>query len=174
VARCSALCTVLAGVLLFSGCSNIPLVAARPTPVSFPSVAQLLREQPPSGTVVQIDAYYSKYLPGTSIPHVRPGEIGCPEYPAMLADTILPSCRPLVNVDYTCDGPPKGFIFIQAVNSGQIRPGQDILPPELPYHARFIGHLGDPKLAHCQDNQRIFVVDRIAQVFEEKFPVATP
>jgi hypothetical protein len=80
---------------------------------------------------VEIDAYYSKYIPGTSLPQVRPGEIGCPEYPAMLADTVLPSCQLLTNGDYTCDGPPKGFDFITAVEAEQIVPGQDILPPAL-------------------------------------------
>ena len=60
-----ALCVAsIALLFLLGGCSNIPLLAPRPTPVPFSSVAQLVREPAPPGTLVQIDAYYNVYISG--------------------------------------------------------------------------------------------------------------
>ena len=173
VVCCKLLCA-MASLFLLSGCSSTPLLAPQPTPMLFPSVTDLLREHPVADKAVQVDAYYSKYIPGTTIPSVPADEIGCPEYFAILADEPLPSCELLVSGDYICSAPAAGFPSVQVVLPSQLTPGQDILPPSLPYHARFAGHLGDPKLAHCPDNERIFVVDWVAQVYEEKFPTATP
>ena len=47
-------------------------------------------------------------------------------------------------------------------------------PPSLPYHARFIGHLSDPAVAHCTGPEQLFTIDWIAQVYEQKLPITGP
>lgn len=39
----------------------------------------------------------------------------------------------------------------------------------LPYHARFRGHLGDPRFAECFERDRIFVVEQVVKT-DEKVP----
>jgi hypothetical protein len=174
IARLIVLNSVAACIVLVAGCTGFGLSGGRATPIPYESVTQLLSEPPPAGTAVEIDAYYSKYLPGTYIPTARPGEMGCPRFSATLADTISPSCQSLANGHYTCGGPPAGFVFVQVVRRHQIVAGEEIFPPSLPYHARYVGHFGDPRLAHCEDNERILVIDRIVQIYEKEFPVTTP
>lgn len=161
-------------VLYLAGCSTPIRIVPQPTPVLFSRVKDVLEQRLPTGTAIQIDAYYSKYIPGTYIPLAEPGKIGCPRFPAVLTDEPLSSCKPLTSGDYTCDGPTTGDLFLQVVSPQQIVPGREIMPPQLPYHARFSGHLGDPRLAHCAGADRIFIIDGIVQVYEEKLPTSTP
>jgi hypothetical protein len=160
--------------IFVAGCDASPQTVTQPTPVRFSSISDVLQQRPPTGTVLEIDAYYGPYVPGTYIPLAQPDEIGCPRFPAALTDAPPLSCQPLTAGNYTCDGPTEGALFLQAVTPEQIMPGRDILPPRLPYHARFSGHLGDARLAHCPDADRIFVVDTVVQIYENDLPTRTP
>ena len=67
------------------------------------------------------------------------------------------------------NSPPEGSPFLIAVDKEGTRPGVRTYP-QLPFHARFQGHLGDPAFARCQPADRIFFVDKVVKVYEQEPP----
>ncbi len=174
---------VIASVLLI-GCkpaalttsSSTPSATAMPTllePTAAPSdkqdVADLLRNPPSPGKSIEIDAYFSGT---TTVPHPGgfpppPDQVACPSfYGAALTDR--PFLADLVVLNSIGGNPlPDDAPWLIAVTSDMLRPGVWQLP-QLPYHARLRGHLGESVLAHCQHADRIFLVEQVVQVYEEK------
>ena len=67
---------------------------------------------------------------------------------------------------------PDDASWLIATTSDMLHPGVR-QSPQLPYHARLRGHLGEAVLAHCQHADRIFVVEQVVQVYEER-PAESP
>ncbi len=139
------------------------------TPVDKQDVADLLRNPPPSGESIEIDAYFSG---ATVVPHPGgfpppPDQIACPSfYEAALTDRPFPADLTVLN---SIGGNilPDNAPWLIAVTPDMLKPGVWQLP-QLPYHARLRGHLGESVFAHCEHADRIFVVDHVIQVYEEK------
>lgn len=152
------------------------LATALPTPIGLMStppaksdVADLLRNSLSPGLPVEIDAYFSG---ATTVPHPGgfpppPDQVACPSfYGAALTDR--PFLADLVVLNSIGGNIlPDDAPWLIAVTSDMLQPGVRQLP-QLPYHARLRGHLGESVLAHCQHADRIFVVEQVVQVYEEK------
>lgn len=144
------------------------LLETTATPSDKQGVAGLLRSPPSSGESVEIDAYFSG---AATVPHLGgfpppPDQIACPNYyEAALTDRpYLAYLRVLNSID---GNPlPDNASWLIAVTPDMLKPGVWQLP-QLPYHARLRGHLGEPVLAHCQHADRIFLVEQVVQVYEE-------
>ncbi len=160
----------------FTTSSNAPrataistLVETTATPSGKQDVADLLRNPPSSGKSIEIDAYFSG---ATTIPH--PGEppppsdqVVCPTfYDDALTDR--PFLADLTVLNSISSNPlPDDAPWLIAVTSEMLQPGVRQLP-QLPYHARLRGHLGEPALAHCEHADRLFVIEEVVKVYEEK------
>ena len=132
-------------------------------------IANLLRNPPPSGEPVEIDAYFSG---ATTIPHPGgfpppPDQIACPRF---YSDALTD--RPFLADLTVLNGSggnilPDAAPWLIAVTPDMLKPGV-WQSPQLPYHARLRGHLGEVILAHCEHADRIFVVEQVVHVYEEK------
>ncbi len=174
---------ILLAVLL-SACIPIPLAgpesATPPLPTISPTlasilsnghgIADLLRDPPPPGTSVEVDAYFSGsgVPPRPGVPPV-PGQMVCPAfYASALTDRPFPAELGLLNGIHS-NTLPDDAPWLIATTSEAIRPDARSIP-QFPYHARLRGHLGDPAVAQCQHADRIFVVEGMVKVYAEKPP----
>ena len=170
----------------------IPLVAANPsdaTPVpsvttepvksaststvvlNYSGVADLLRDPPPPGQNVEFDAYFSG-RPGTPHPGgpaPDPNQVLCPRFPGFFTDQPLLSIL-LIVTGIHGNFPPDDAPWLIATIPSATRPGVSIGGELFPYHARFRGYLGEPAFAHCEDADRIFVVEHVIAVYESDPP----
>ena len=146
----------------------------QPTPtlsIAGPSVADLMAHPPAAGQSVEIDAYFSGVaapaLPGGPPP--PEGQIACPNaWEAALTDRPFTPMLALLNG--VCSNElPAGEPWLIAVTEEMLKPGVRARP-DLPYHARLRGYLGDPRTADCQWAERIFVVQQVIAVYPEKPP----
>src|SRR5207248_2570700 len=120
-----------------------------------PSVKELLSNPPAPGEVVEVDAYFSgagaPVLPGGWAP--TPGSATCPEFAnAALTDEPFQPILMVLNsaqANYLSTDDP----WLIATVPEATRPNVRVLP-QLPYHARLRGHLGDPAFAHCRFSER--------------------
>jgi WD40 repeat protein len=154
-----------------SSSASAASVKATATPVAKPDIADLLRKPPASGEPIEFDAYFSG---ATLIP--RPGGGGFPPPPDQIACPYFYmgalTDRPFV-ADLTVLNSigsnilPDDAPWLIAVTPNMLQPGVRQLP-QLPYHARLRGHLGEAVLAHCEHADRIFVVEQVVQVYEDK------
>lgn len=139
------------------------------TPSDKHDVADLLRNPPASGESVEIDAYFSG---ATTVPHIGgfpppPDQIACPNYyETALTDRTFLAYLGVLNGIYG-NPLPDDAPWLIAITTEMLQPGVRRLP-QLPYHARLRGHLGEAVLAHCQHADRIFLVEQVVQVYEEK------
>ena len=159
-----------------SSATAIPtLLESTATPSDNQDVADLLRSPPSSGESVEIEAYFSG---ATTIPHPGgfpppPDQIACPNY-YETALTDRPFLADLVVLNSIGGNPlPDDAPWLIAVTPERLQPGVRSLP-QLPYHARLRGHLGEAVLAHCQHADRIFVVEQVTQVYEAKPAESSP
>jgi hypothetical protein len=148
----------------------------QPTPtLPGPGVADLLRNPPAAGQTVEVDAYFcgggAALLRGGPPP--LPDQVVCPTRQTWeVALTDQPFLPTLQILNSTCSNmPPDDAPWLAATTPEAIQPGQ-IIVPQLPYHARFRGHLGDPAFAACPNADRIFVVEEVVAVYEEQSPDA--
>jgi len=153
---------------------------AGPEPVYRTDVADLLAEPPAPGKQVDIDAYYGGAYGYVifALGHVREEQRSrCPSRrTAPLTDRPFPLFLVGLPSGVEANALPEGAAWLVAAEPppaatparGQ---GPFALPaqPEFPYHARFRGHLGDPRFAHCADAERILVVDEVVGVYEPTF-----
>jgi hypothetical protein len=132
-------------------------------------IADLLRNPPASGESVEIDAYFSG---ATAIPHLGgfpppADQIACPRfYEAALTDRPFLADLAVLN-SLAGNMLPDDAPWLIAVTPDMLKPGAR-QSPQLPYHARLRGHLGEAVLAHCEHADRIFVVEQVVQVYEEE------
>jgi hypothetical protein len=139
------------------------------TPADKHDVANLLHGPPSSGQSVEIDAYFSG---ATVVPHPcgfppPPNQIACPRfYGNTLTDRPFLADLMVLN---SIGGNilPDNAPWLVAVTPDMLKPGVWQLT-QLPYHARLRGHLGESALAHCEHADRIFVVEQVLQVYDEK------
>jgi hypothetical protein len=134
-------------------------------------VADLLRDPPPPGKSVEVDAYFNGAgdFPFSGGPPPAPDTVACPfRWFPTLTDRPLRSFLSILNAT-TGNELPEGSPFLIAVNEEGKRPGVRSFP-QLPYHAHFQGHLGDPAFAHCESADRIFLVDQVLTVYEKEPP----
>jgi hypothetical protein len=138
-----------------------------------PGVADLLRNPPAAGQTVEVDAYFS----GGGVALLRtgppplPDQVVCPTWQTWqvaLTDRPFPAALQILNSAIS-NMPPDDAPWLAATTPEAIQAGQVILP-QLPYHARFRGHLGDPAFAACPNADRIFVVEEVVTVYEEQPP----
>ncbi len=172
-------------VVALSACATLPLTrpesatpalpAVSPTSASILSnghdIADLLRNPPVPGKSVEVDAYFSGAggFPFSGGPPPSRDELVCPfRWFPTLTDKPLRSFLTVLN-STVGNGPPESSPFLIAVNEEGKQPGVRTFP-QLPYYARFQGHLGDPAFAHCESSDRIFLVEQILTVYEDKPP----
>ncbi len=130
------------------------------------NVADLFSNPPPPGKTVEVDAYFSgplsKIIKG---PPPSPGETRI--------------CPVMIWTQTLTDQPFRGTLSVLNSTRNNLL-SKDIpwlvatVPPEmrlgigpLPYHARFRGHLGDPRVAECFERDRIFLVEQIVKTHEK-------
>ena len=157
--------------LLLAACS--PAAATRiaelttPTAVPHnPGVADILRNPPAAGVSFEVDAYHS----GATYTPV-PGGFMSPRCPSRWNATLTD--RPLLaqlHVLSSISGNPfpedAPWLIASQVHSQTPEPSV----PDLPYHARLRGHLGDPVFSECQYAERIFVVEAVAKTYQKEAP----
>jgi len=153
--------------------------AVQPTPAGTaqvlpgPGVADLLRDPPAPSETVEVDAYFSGVgaFPMTGPPPPSEDWVACPTYWAwQVALTDRPFPATVQYLSTTCGNVlPDDAPWLAATTPEAIQPGKIILP-QLPYHARFRGHLGDPALADCPNAGRIFVVEEVVTVYAQEPP----
>lgn len=168
-------------ILLLGGRQPGGPTAGAPTPPDRLTVAALLANPPAAGEPVEIDAYFSgavpTYLPGP--PRVMDGRVYCPTYSPWMAALTDQPFTPLLRVlNGTSSNPlPAGGAWLVAAAPEATRP-DNWATPDLPYHARFRGRLGDPAFGGCPDAGRIFVVEEVLAVYQQEPPgegqAATP
>lgn len=136
-------------------------------------VADLLQEPPQAGESVEIEAYFSgaAAVPMLGFPRPPDDEVWCPTY--ALYTTALTD-RPLLPTLYVLNSthsnaPSEYEPWLAATLPEQTQSGS-YTGPQLPYHARFRGYLNDAAFAHCPHPDRIFVVEEVVEVYEEKPP----
>gem|GEM_PF-3324459 len=175
--RCS--CWLITMVLLLSTCAPVPpagLKGAMPTSAAIshsPGVADLVRDPPPPGEAVEVDAYFSgagaPAFPGGLPP--PPDQVFCPtcfSWNSALTDRPFAAALLLLN-GIQSNVLPDDASWLTATTPQATQPGVRVVP-QLPYHARLRGHLSDPAFAHCPHADRILVVEEVMTVYAEQPP----
>ncbi len=162
--------------LVLSACT--PTAATRvaelmtPTAVPHnPGVADILRHPPPPGATVEVDAYFNGTwgFPFSAGGPPPPDKVVCPfQWFPVLTDKPLRSFLQVLNSTIG-NGPPEASAFFIAVDEEGKRPGVRTFP-QLPFHARLRGHLGDPAFAQCESADRIFFVEKVVAVYAQEPP----
>jgi hypothetical protein len=122
-----------------------------------------------------VDAYYGGawdfHFPGQGRP-VRGADaqkILCPErFPAELTETPIPPYLQVLNAWLRNPPSPDSPYFI-AVDAANLKPGV-IFSPDLPFHARLRGHLGERAFAACPHADRFFFVEQVVTTYQAKAP----
>ena len=177
VAAAMAIALLVLGLILLLGGKQPAPQTPDTSPTLYPqqTVAALLASPPAPGEPVEVDAYYSgaipAYLPGP--PRVMDGRVYCPTYsPWMVALTDQPFTPLLRVLNSTSSNPlPAGLSWLAAAAPESTRP-DNWTAPNLPYHARLRGRLGDPAFSHCPDAARIFLVEKVVAVYQQVPPGA--
>ncbi len=135
-----------------------------------PGVADLLRNPPPAGTTVEVDAYFTNAGSFHSGPPPPRDRVVCPlRIDALLTDRPFTAMLHVLNSTLG-NTPPENSAWLIAVTPENKTPGRRIVP-QLPYHARLRGQLGDPAFAGCDSAARIFMVESVVKVYEQDPPV---
>lgn len=167
----SVMCAAL--LLALVGCrpdwlpTDIP---GAPGTFSGSDIAGLLAHPPQPGVSVEVDAYYCATGPYIRTVPPPPEDVGrCPAlWYSALTDRPFQPMLYLLNGSSSNALPPEAP-YLLAVSPEQAQPGNMALP-QLPYHARLRGHLGEPAFAHCDQAERIFVVEEVVTVYEQLPP----
>ena len=155
-----------------SGAPATPRPVAPTTPG--PTVADILANPPAPGESFEVDVYYSGTNPWAHHGPPPPPDATqalCPSsWASALTDEPFQAMLSLLNGSQS-NALPEGGAWLVAVTPEMALPGVRT-DPQLPYHARLRGHLGDPAFAHCPDAARIFMVEQVVQVYEQEPPAA--
>ncbi len=132
-----------------------------PTPL-IGDVAALLQDPPGPMESVEINAYHGEGYESWPGRGRSESMSGCPS-----ADSSPLTDQPLWQTlsfgGHSSGNPiPDGAPWLIAAQVG----GTPF--PELPRFARLRGHLGDPAFAHCPEADRIFTVEDVVEIYEEK------
>ena len=173
------LCWLVVMVLLLSACAPLPsarLESDLPTPsvvLPNPGVADVLRNPPAPGETVEVVAYFSgvgaPIFPGGPPP--PPDQVVCPTFfswSSALTDRPFTAALLLLN-GVQGNTLPDDAPWLVATTPEATRPGVRVVP-QLPYHARLRGHLGDSAFAHCPHASRILVVEDVVTAYAEQPP----
>lgn len=128
------------------------------------SVARLLAQPPEPGQTIELDAYYS----GAHAGRAPACAASCEADPhSVLSDQpFLPELS-LLGERRPNPLPADGAWLVAVCPDGE--------PAQLPYHARFRGHLAAPsEQAGCPTAGRVFVVERVVRTYAEGPPAAAP
>lgn len=125
------------------------------------------------GQSVELDLYYSgagPALPGGGPP--RPYDVViCPErWRSALTEQPFQPLLNILNGRQSNDFLPDELWLIAV--TAEMAQASSREEPDLPYHARLRGHVGDPAFAHCRDAARMFVVEAVMQVYAQEPPEA--
>ena len=128
---------LILSALIFSGCGPITAqptpVPPTPTPIPHnPGVADIVRDPPPSGETVEVDAYSTGVGPVLSRegPIPRPDQVACPTWWALdaaLSDRPFPAILVLLNV-VTSNALPDDEPWLVATEPEAPRPGVRLSP----------------------------------------------
>jgi len=156
--------------LLVAACGPAAPLSAPAITTPGPGVADVLAHPPAPGESIELDAYFSGAgVPSMPGPPPAPDRVRCPD----LWNTALTD-RPFPALLFVLNGSggnvlPDDAPWLIAATPETIQPGVYEMPA-LPYHARLRGHLGDPALAQCQHADRIFMVEAVVTIYQEKPP----
>ncbi len=175
--RLGVFIAILVG-LLAAGClpPELRQQSAAPTPsptlaIPGPGVADILAQPPAAGESLELDAYFSGAIavPFSGGPPPPEGEVVCPvRFMTALTDRPFPPALQILNS--TCSNAlPDDSPWLIAVTADMAEPGVRRYP-QLPYHARLRGHLGDPAFAHCPESARIFMVEAVVKDYGDAAP----
>lgn len=124
-------------------------------------VGALLEQPPPAMTSVTLEAYSGEGYQGWPGRGRFESMSGCPSVDsAPLVDQ--PLWQTVGFGGHLSNNPPP------ADAPWLIAAGMDLA--KLPRFGRLRGHLGDPRFAHCDDAERIFVVEAVETVYEPRGP----
>lgn len=138
--------------VIFSGCGR-PDNSSPGTTSSQSTVPNALKSSNIPGVKFELDAFSTRF--GDISPSIT-GK--CPIWIQTLTDTPYRGTVRLLDTSST-NSLPTRVPFLIVAN-----------PEDMPYHARFLGHFGGSDFSECDNNQRIFVVDQILQVYEQASP----
>jgi len=145
--------------------------AAAPLPPTgtrlYPSIAALLADPPPAGERAWVDAYHGETIAIASGWGRDAAAGGCPsaQTSPLLDKPFLLQLDAFGHVRGSAPGPGDGPLLLAA---GRDADGRVTAFPDLPRHGRLVLHLGDPAVAHCDEAERIALVERVAHAFEAK------
>ncbi len=140
-----------------------------------PGVADLLAKPPAAGGTVEVDAFFNGAgaVPRRGGPLAPGDQVVCPmPWGSALTDRPFPAFLSYLN-GTTSNNLPDDAPWLIAALPEQTQPGGGRFTPDLPYHARLRGHLGDPAFAGCEHAGRIFIVEQVVQVYEQDPPDPT-
>jgi len=128
-------------------------------------IKSLLQNPPSTSTTVEIDVYNIRW--GRQ-ENGNASLIECPisPYQNILADRAVPQTLTLLNGYQTNLSPT----YLPPSDASWLIPISRI---PIPYHGRLRGHRGDATFVKCENANRIFVVDKVVAIHEEKAPQAT-
>jgi len=132
----------------------------------YPSIAALLADPPSAGETVWVDAYHGEIIEYVDWLHDAPAS-GCPSASesVLLDKPFLHQLRAFHGITTSIPDAYHGPALIAA---GLDTEGRITTHPVLPRRSRLVLHMGDPALAHCDDAERIVLVERVAHGFEAK------
>lgn len=134
-------------------------------------IADLLANPPAAGQDVELDAYFSPGFPFPGGPWAaEPDQVWCPTNETwQVALTDRPFREALLYLNGAMSNSlPDDSAWLAATTPEGTKPGQQMIFPELPYHGRLRGHLGDAAFSQCQNADRIFVVEAVVETYEQK------
>ncbi len=135
-------------------------------------IADLLANPPAPGQEVELDAYFSPGWPFPGGPWAPlPDQVWCPTNSTwQVALTDRPFREALLYLNGAMGNSlPEDAAWLAAATPEGTEPGKTSWP-DLPYHARLRGHLGDPAFSQCSNADRIFVVEEVVETYEQKAP----
>lgn len=147
-----------------SAATTPTLGASEPSSADQPhtgGIAALLAHPPPALATVAVDAYHGEGYRSWPGRGRAESMSGCPSSDSSpLVDQPLWQTIHFGGTSSSNHPPPESPWLIAA---GPRAGG-------LPRFGRLQGHLGDPQFAHCNDAERIFVVESVVEVYEPRSP----
>ena len=138
-----------------------------------PGVVEVLASLPPKGARVELDAFYAGATAASLTsggPPPPSDQVVCPApWPSYLTDQPFAATLEYLNTT-TGNLLPPDAAWLVAATPEQTHAGGYVMYPMLPYHARLRGYFGEPAFATCEHAGRIFVVERVVQVYEQDPP----
>ncbi len=153
--------------------------AAEPPPIPpdgtrlYASVAEMLADPPAPGETVWVDAYHGEEISSRGIRMLNfldaPTPVPCPNERLPILDRPYLGQLDVFNSIFGTERPGAGSEAL-LIAAGLEDDGSLSVSPRvrLPRRGRLVIRLGEEVFEHCDDADRIAVVERVAHVFEEK------